>query len=99
MSTSSFAALAAHQPVTSTAARPPVSQSISAAVSPPDTAAATPGFSQGSHGNPGSHGGQAALTLAAIGVVYGGIGTRSLYTVKEIFLPATGVALKYIFTG
>ena len=35
----------------------------------------------------------AALTLAAIGVVYGDIGTSPLYTVKEIFLPATGVAL------
>ena len=35
----------------------------------------------------------AALTLGAIGVVYGDIGTSPLYTVKEIFLPATGVAL------
>ena len=35
----------------------------------------------------------AALTLAAIGVVYGDIGTSPLYTVKEVFLPATGVAL------
>jgi KUP system potassium uptake protein len=35
----------------------------------------------------------AALTLAAIGVVYGDIGTSPLYTVKEIFAPATGVAL------
>jgi KUP system potassium uptake protein len=35
----------------------------------------------------------AALTLAAIGVVYGDIGTSPLYTVKEIFQPATGVAL------
>ncbi|MCV2351527.1 potassium transporter Kup [Paucibacter sp. Y2R2-4] len=34
-----------------------------------------------------------ALTLGAIGVVYGDIGTSPLYTVKEIFLPATGVAL------
>ncbi|MEY4749594.1 MAG: hypothetical protein RIQ60_1808 [Pseudomonadota bacterium] len=42
-----------------------------------------------------AHGRQslAALTLAAIGVVYGDIGTSPLYTVKEIFLPATGVAL------
>ena len=37
--------------------------------------------------------GLAALTLAAIGVVYGDIGTSPLYTVKEIFLPATGVPL------
>jgi KUP system potassium uptake protein len=37
--------------------------------------------------------GLAALTLAAIGVVYGDIGTSPLYTVAEIFKPATGVAL------
>lgn len=35
----------------------------------------------------------AALSLAAIGVVYGDIGTSPLYTVKEIFAPATGVPL------
>ncbi|HJV70932.1 potassium transporter Kup [Ideonella sp.] len=33
-----------------------------------------------------------ALTLAAIGVVYGDIGTSPLYTVKEIFSPAIGLA-------
>jgi KUP system potassium uptake protein len=33
------------------------------------------------------------LTLGAIGVVYGDIGTSPLYTLKEVFLPATGVAL------
>lgn len=32
-------------------------------------------------------------TLAALGVVYGDIGTSPLYTVKEIFAPATGVPL------
>ncbi len=37
--------------------------------------------------------GLAALTVGAIGVVYGDIGTSPLYTVKEIFTPATGVAL------
>ncbi len=37
--------------------------------------------------------GKAALTLAAIGVVYGDIGTSPLYTVKEIFAPHTGVPL------
>ncbi|PXW95475.1 KUP system potassium uptake protein [Sphaerotilus hippei] len=37
--------------------------------------------------------GLAALTLAALGVVYGDIGTSPLYTVKEIFAPATGVSL------
>jgi KUP system potassium uptake protein len=35
----------------------------------------------------------AALTLAALGVVYGDIGTSPLYTVKEIFSPATGIPL------
>ena len=33
------------------------------------------------------------LTLGALGVVYGDIGTSPLYTVKEIFNPANGVAL------
>jgi KUP system potassium uptake protein len=37
--------------------------------------------------------GLAALTLAAIGVVYGDIGTSPLYTVKEVFAPHTGVPL------
>jgi len=35
----------------------------------------------------------AALTLAALGVVFGDIGTSPLYTMKEIFAPATGVPL------
>jgi len=35
----------------------------------------------------------AALTLGAIGVVYGDIGTSPLYTVKEVFGEHTGVAL------
>jgi KUP system potassium uptake protein len=35
----------------------------------------------------------AALTLGALGVVYGDIGTSPLYTVKEVFSPATGVPL------
>ncbi len=37
--------------------------------------------------------GVAALTLGAIGVVYGDIGTSPLYTVKEVFAPHTGVPL------
>ncbi len=37
--------------------------------------------------------GVAALTLGAIGVVYGDIGTSPLYTMKEIFGPATGIPL------
>jgi KUP system potassium uptake protein len=39
--------------------------------------------------------GLAALTLGAIGVVYGDIGTSPLYTIKEIFSPATGVPLDH----
>jgi KUP system potassium uptake protein len=35
----------------------------------------------------------ATLTLAAIGVVYGDIGTSPLYTMKEVFSPVHGVAL------
>jgi KUP system potassium uptake protein len=37
--------------------------------------------------------GLAALTLGAIGVVYGDIGTSPLYTVKEVFAESTGIAL------
>src|SRR5436189_2634829 len=37
--------------------------------------------------------GPAGLTLGALGVVYGDIGTSPLYTIKEIFSPATGVPL------
>lgn len=37
--------------------------------------------------------GTAALTLAALGIVYGDIGTSPLYTIKEIFAPSTGVPL------
>ena len=37
--------------------------------------------------------GLAALTLGALGVVYGDIGTSPLYTMKEVFGPHTGVPL------
>ena len=37
--------------------------------------------------------GLAALTLGAMGVVYGDIGTSPLYTMKEIFKPETGIPL------
>jgi len=37
--------------------------------------------------------GLAALTLGAIGVVYGDIGTSPLYTVKEVFGENSGVPL------
>lgn len=40
--------------------------------------------------------GLAALTLGAIGVVYGDIGTSPLYTVKEIFGESTGIALTHL---
>jgi KUP system potassium uptake protein len=36
---------------------------------------------------------RSALTLGALGVVYGDIGTSPLYTVKEVFNPELGVAL------
>ncbi len=61
------------------------------AVETPVTSPITPpAASTGAHA---ARQGTAALTLAAIGVVYGDIGTSPLYTVKEIFQPATGVAL------
>lgn len=34
-----------------------------------------------------------ALTIAAIGIVYGDIGTSPLYTMKEVFSPEHGIAL------
>jgi KUP system potassium uptake protein len=37
--------------------------------------------------------GLAALSLGALGVVFGDIGTSPLYTMKEVFSPATGVPL------
>jgi KUP system potassium uptake protein len=40
-----------------------------------------------------SRGRTAALTLAALGIVYGDIGTSPLYTMKEIFSKSTGVPL------
>ena len=56
-------------------------------------AASAPKASEPSTGLTPAKQGTAALTLAAIGVVYGDIGTSPLYTVKEIFAPHTGVAL------
>lgn len=38
----------------------------------------------------------AALTLGALGVVYGDIGTSPLYTMKEVFSPVTGIPLDAI---
>jgi KUP system potassium uptake protein len=42
---------------------------------------------------PATRNGTAALTIAALGVVYGDIGTSPLYTIKEIFGPSTGIPL------
>lgn len=57
------------------------------AASPPPSASPAPAAS-----SPARHG-LGALTLGAIGVVYGDIGTSPLYTVKEVFAPGTGVPL------
>ena len=40
-----------------------------------------------------SHGTRAALTIGAIGIVYGDIGTSPLYTMKAVFSPEHGLAL------
>ncbi|WP_286742909.1 potassium transporter Kup [Aquabacterium sp. UBA2148] len=50
---------------------------------------------QSAHDGPNKQG-LAALTLGAIGVVYGDIGTSPLYTVKEVFAPHTGVPLDHL---
>jgi KUP system potassium uptake protein len=42
---------------------------------------------------PASREALATLTLGALGVVYGDIGTSPLYTMKEVFSPATGIPL------
>jgi len=53
---------------------------------------------QGGHGAHGaSHGSRlATLTIAAIGIVYGDIGTSPLYTMKEVFSAEHGIALTHI---
>ncbi|HEX5804746.1 MAG TPA: potassium transporter Kup [Macromonas sp.] len=53
---------------------------------------ATADAESGTPSTPRRHG-LAALTLGAVGVVYGDIGTSPLYTVKEVFAPHTGVPL------
>ena len=45
------------------------------------------------HKNESQKNGVAGLTLAALGVVYGDIGTSPLYAVKETFNPAHGIPL------
>ena len=47
----------------------------------------------GTNPAPPRRAGLGLLTLGAIGVVYGDIGTSPLYTIREIFSPATGVPL------
>ncbi|MEY4753467.1 MAG: hypothetical protein RJA44_1142, partial [Pseudomonadota bacterium] len=66
------------------------------AITTPEPTSATHPAEPASASHASAHGPQsslAALTLGAIGVVYGDIGTSPLYTVKEIFSPATGIAL------
>jgi KUP system potassium uptake protein len=47
-----------------------------------------------SHGGAG-HGRLLTLTIAAIGIVYGDIGTSPLYTMKEVFSEEHGIALTH----
>lgn len=42
---------------------------------------------------PSTHGSTGALTIGAIGIVYGDIGTSPLYTMKAVFSPEHGLAL------
>jgi KUP system potassium uptake protein len=44
-------------------------------------------------GAPASHSSRAALTLLALGVVFGDIGTSPLYALKETFAPSHGIPL------
>jgi KUP system potassium uptake protein len=44
-------------------------------------------------GTPAQRDSVAALTIGALGVVYGDIGTSPLYTMKEVFHPAMGIPL------
>ena len=60
----------------------------------PDSAAQPASGDDSSTGH-GPRSGLAALMLGAIGVVYGDIGTSPLYTVKEIFSPASGLSLDH----
>lgn len=64
--------------------RPPIGSEAQPAMSP-DTAT--------SHGEPTGRWHLAGLTLAALGVVYGDIGTSPLYTLKECFDGHHGVAV------
>ena len=56
----------------------------------PLAADAAPGHA---HGHPAAHDRRylLLLSLAALGIVYGDIGTSPLYSIKESFLPAHGV--------
>jgi KUP system potassium uptake protein len=58
-----------------------------------ESAVASPEHAPG-HVHPPSSGGRylAGLSLAALGIVYGDIGTSPLYAVRESFLPAHGIA-------
>jgi KUP system potassium uptake protein len=54
--------------------------------------AVQPGASHAASSEPGRAGYLAALSLAALGVVYGDIGTSPLYAIRESFLKEHGVA-------
>ena len=75
--------------IASPASLPPAIASTSGS---PDTAAE--GRGQGSHHPPATPTGRrlAVLTLTALGVVYGDIGTSPLYTIRETFAPGHGIA-------
>ncbi|MES2481343.1 MAG: KUP/HAK/KT family potassium transporter, partial [Pseudomonadota bacterium] len=48
-----------------------------------------------STGHAGRRPATTAVALAALGIVYGDIGTSPLYTIKSIFGPSTGVPLNH----
>jgi KUP system potassium uptake protein len=60
----------------------------------PDSSIQAPSDQWGTHHPPESPTGKrlAFLTLAALGIVYGDIGTSPLYTIKECFNPVFGIA-------
>jgi KUP system potassium uptake protein len=67
------------------------------ASSPTNDSHADKGSEQGAHSHAGpSHGSRLlTLTIAAIGIVYGDIGTSPLYTMKEVFSEEHGIALTH----
>ena len=73
-----------------------VQSALGAPLMPRDSAPSAPGELPAS-GPPGPHGpgqGLAPLTLGALGIVFGDIGTSPLYTMREVLNPANGVSLQ-----